>query len=83
MLPILEKSEKNFTVTTVRESEILTADEEIIMEVADNLLANAFRYANQEVRLKLTVTPQYLKMSNGGLLLSGYVFWNAVFKTAS
>ena len=33
------------------------------MEVADNLLANAFRYANQEVRLKLTVTPQYLKMS--------------------
>ena len=36
---------------------------EIIMEVADNLLANAFRYANQEVRLKLTVTPQYLKMS--------------------
>lgn len=60
---VVEKSEKNFTVTTVRESEILTADEEIIMEVADNLLANAFRYANQEVRLKLTVTPQYLKMS--------------------
>ena len=55
--------EDMLTVTTVRESEILTADEEIIMEVADNLLANAFRYANQEVRLKLTVTPQYLKMS--------------------
>ncbi len=36
------------------------------MEVADNLLANAFRYANQEVRLKLTVTPQYLKMSIRG-----------------
>ncbi len=33
------------------------------MEVADNLLSNAFRYASQKVRLKLTVTAQYLKMS--------------------
>lgn len=60
-----EKSEKNFTVTTVGEAETLVADVEMIMEVADNLLSNAFRYANQEVRLKLTVTPMSLKMSIG------------------
>lgn len=60
-----EKSEKNYTVTTVGEAETLVADVEMIMEVADNLLSNAFRYANQEVRLKLTVTPMSLKMSIG------------------
>lgn len=60
-----EKSEKNFTITTVGEAETLVADVEMIMEVADNLLSNAFRYANQEVRLKLTVTPMSLKMSIG------------------
>ena len=60
-----EKSEKDFTVTAVGEPETLVADVEMILEVADNLLSNAFRYANQEVRLKLTVTAQYLKMSIG------------------
>ena len=58
-----EKSEKDFTVTAVGESETLVADAEIIMEVADNLLSNAFRYASQKVGLKLTVTAQDLKMS--------------------
>ena len=60
-----EKSEKDFTVTAVGESETLVADAEIIMEVADNLLSNAFRYASQKVGLKLTVTAQDLKMSIG------------------
>ena len=60
---LIRRVRKKLAEYTQTESEILTADEEIIMEVADNLLANAFRYANQEVRLKLTVTPQYLKMS--------------------
>ena len=60
---ILEKkSGKSCHLNGVATKEIFTGDKEVILEVTDNLLSNAFRYARKEVEIKVYLTASELKI---------------------
>ena len=43
--------------------EIFQGDREVILEVAENLLSNAFRYAREQIRVQIFLTATVLKIS--------------------
>ena len=43
--------------------EIFRGDREVILEVAENLLSNAFRYARKQIRVQVALTAETLKIS--------------------
>lgn len=60
---ILEKkSGKSCHLNGVTTKEIFTGDKEVILEVTENLLSNAFRYARKEVEIKVYLTASELKI---------------------
>lgn len=53
-------------VLDVKETkEIFRGDREMILEVAENLLSNAFRYARKQIRVQVLLTAATLKISVG------------------
>lgn len=60
---ILEKkSGKSCHLKGVATKEIFVGDKEVILEVTENLLSNAFRYARKEVEIKVYLTVSELKI---------------------
>ncbi len=58
-----EKEGKQIRFDVEETSEIFWGDKEIILEVAENLLSNALRYAEKLVEVRVCVTDQELRIS--------------------
>lgn len=62
-LHILEKRfEKKCSLKCVETEEIFSGDKEVILEVTENLLSNALRYAKTKVETRVTLTYSELKI---------------------
>lgn len=61
-LDILGK-EKSICLSVEETDEIFCGDHEVIMEVMENLLSNALRYAKEQIYVKVSVTSQKLTLS--------------------
>lgn len=57
-----KKSGKSCHLKGVTTKEIFVGDKEVILEVTENLLSNAFRYARKEVEIKVYLTASELKI---------------------
>lgn len=57
------EEEKQIYFTTSSDSESLMLDEELVLEVYENLLSNALRYANKEMVIDITVQEDMLYIS--------------------
>lgn len=53
---------KNFLLNFVSEKDLISADMELVMEVYDNILANAERYADTQITADISVTQDFLKI---------------------
>ncbi len=63
-LVILQENEGKQAALSVRETgESFSGDREVILEVAENLLSNALRYARERVEITVLVTSQELTVS--------------------
>ena len=64
--PQTDAKRQSFVIDVQKlEHKWLWGDSMRLLQILNNLLSNAFRYASQKVGLKLTVTAQDLKMSIG------------------
>lgn len=53
---------KKFLLNFVSEKDLISADIELVMEVYDNILANAERYADTQITADISVTENFLKI---------------------
>ncbi len=63
LIILQEKEGKQIRLDVEETSEVFGGDKEIIMEVAENLLSNALRYAKKLVEVRIRVTCQELRVS--------------------
>lgn len=61
-LTILGK-EKRIHLSVCKTDEIFCGDQEVIMEVLENLLSNAIRYAREQIDIKVSLTSDLLTLS--------------------
>lgn len=61
-LDILGK-EKRIRLSVYQTDELFYGDHEVIMEVLENLLSNALRYAKEQIDVKVSLTSQQLSLS--------------------
>ena len=61
-LDILGK-EKRIHLSVCKSDEIFCGDQEVIMEVLENLLSNAFRYSKEQIDINVSLTSELLTLS--------------------
>lgn len=61
-LDILGK-EKRIHLSVCKTDEIFCGDQEVIIEVLENLLSNAIRYAREQIDIKMSLTSEWLTLS--------------------
>lgn len=59
----IQGKEKSICLSVEETDEIFPGDHEVIMEVLENVLSNALRYAKEQIYVKVSVTPQKLILS--------------------
>ncbi len=60
---LAEQSEKNYEIHNQIAEFLLHFDDKIVLQVLDNLAANAFRYAQSMVRIECSVKSNYLQIT--------------------
>ena len=78
-LDILGK-EKRIHLSVCKTDELFCGDQEVVMEVLENLLSNAIRYARKRITIKVSLTSELLTLS---VQDDGNGFWEEAEKVTS